>query len=47
MEKRLNIQELTQLVDILTAIYQEGKAESNDMIVALVRDALDVLSDTE
>jgi hypothetical protein len=45
MEKKLTIEELTGLVDILTGIYQEGKQEDNEMIVSLVKDALDILSD--
>lgn len=47
MEKRLNNEQLTGLLDIFTAIYQEGKSEGNDYIVGLVKDALDILSDKE
>jgi hypothetical protein len=47
MKKDLSLAELTALVDILTSIYQEGKAEENDLIIDLVKDALDVLSTDE
>jgi hypothetical protein len=47
MKKELTIEELTALVDILASLYQEGKAESNDLIIDLVKEALDVLSTDE
>jgi hypothetical protein len=47
MKKNLTIDELTTLVDILTSLYQEGKSEDNDVIIDLVKNALDVLSTNE
>jgi hypothetical protein len=43
MDKILKEDKLAKMVDLLTAIYQEGKAEDNDIIIACVKDILDVL----
>jgi hypothetical protein len=47
MEKILTENQITKIVDLMTAIYQEGKAEDNELIIAYVKDVLDVLSSEE